>query len=49
VWLSFLLSAWVLLGMIGGRIQDADIPVYQWGLSDGVSFQVGFLADHLMR
>jgi len=47
VGLSFLLSAWVLAGMIGGGLQDANMTVYQWGLSDGVAFQVGFLADHL--
>src|SRR5579872_2064235 len=47
VGLSFLLSAWVLAGMMGGSLQDANMTVYQWGLSDGVAFQVGFLADHL--
>ena len=47
VGLSFVLSAWVLMGMMGGSLQDANMTVYQWGMSDGVAFQVGFLADHL--
>src|SRR5579859_699117 len=47
VGLSFALSAWVLLGMVDGRLQDADLNLYTWGLSDGVAFQVGFLVDHL--
>jgi len=45
--LSFLLSAWVLVGMMQGSLQDANLTVYQWGVSDGVTFQVGFLVDHL--
>jgi NADH-quinone oxidoreductase subunit L len=44
---SFLLSAWVLVGMMQGGLLDANLTVYQWGASDGVSFQVGFLIDHL--
>ena len=47
VGLSFVLSAWVLVGMLSGNLQDANLSVYQWGLSDGVAFQVGFLVDHL--
>ncbi|HEX2667987.1 MAG TPA: NADH-quinone oxidoreductase subunit L [Gammaproteobacteria bacterium] len=47
VGLSFLLSAWVLVGMLQGGIADTNVTVYQWGLSDGVAFQVGFLVDHL--
>src|SRR5579859_2102401 len=47
VGLSFLLSAWVLTGMLTGSIADANVTLYQWGLSDGVNFQVGFLVDHL--
>ncbi|HEY3859737.1 MAG TPA: NADH-quinone oxidoreductase subunit L [Gammaproteobacteria bacterium] len=47
VGLSFLLSAWVLIGMLQGSVADSNINVYQWGLSDGVAFQVGFLVDHL--
>src|SRR5207237_4467683 len=38
---------WVLVGMMGGSLADANLNVYQWGLSDGVAFQVGFLVDHL--
>jgi len=47
VGLSFLLSAWVLVAMLGGSLGDTNVTVYQWGLSDGISFQVGFLVDHL--
>src|ERR1051325_8438660 len=47
VGLSFLLSAWVLVGMVDGSLADTNVTVYQWGLSDGVAFQVGFLVDHL--
>jgi NADH-quinone oxidoreductase subunit L len=47
VGLSFLLSAWVLWGMLSGSVGDTNVTVYQWGLSDGVSFQVGFLVDRL--
>src|SRR6185312_14226490 len=47
VGVSFLLSAWVLVGMLQGSIADANLTVYQWGVSDGVAFQVGFLVDHL--
>ena len=44
---SFLLSVWVLVGMMQGSLQDANLTLYSWGVSDGVNFQVGFLVDHL--
>ena len=47
VGLSFLLSAWVLWGVLAGSVGHADITVYEWGFSDGIHFQVGFLVDHL--
>ncbi|MGE5624549.1 MAG: NADH-quinone oxidoreductase subunit L [Bacillota bacterium] len=47
VGLSFLLSVWVLWGVLNGSVADTDITVYDWGLSDGIRFQVGFLVDHL--
>ncbi len=47
VGLSFLLSVWVLWQMLGGALGVSDLTVYQWGMSDGVHFQVGFLIDRL--
>src|SRR5579859_217086 len=47
VGLSFLLSAWVLWSMLTGSQGDTNVTVYDWGLSDGVRFQVGFLVDRL--
>src|SRR5579859_3271080 len=47
VGLSFLLSAWVLWSMLTGSQGDTNVTIYDWGLSDGVAFQVGFLVDHL--
>jgi len=47
VGVSFLLSAWVLWQMLAGGLGDTNLTVYEWGLSDGVNFQVGFLVDHL--
>ena len=47
VGISFLLSAWVLVSMLQGDLADSNLTVYQWGRSDGVAFQVGFLVDHL--
>src|SRR5579859_1358596 len=47
VGLSFLLSAWVRWGMLAGKIGDTNVSVYDWGMSDGVRFQVGFLVDRL--
>ncbi|HEV2111163.1 MAG TPA: NADH-quinone oxidoreductase subunit L [Gammaproteobacteria bacterium] len=47
VGLSFLLSAWVLWSMLTGSMGDTNVTAYDWGLSDGVRFQVGFLVDRL--
>ena len=47
VGLAFLLSAWVMWQMLVGTLGVSDVTVYQWGMSDGVSFQVGFLVDRL--
>jgi NADH-quinone oxidoreductase subunit L len=47
VGVSFLLSAWILVAMLQGNVADVNLTVYQWGVSDGVVFQVGFLLDHL--
>ncbi len=44
---SFLLSAWVLAGLLGGRLEPYDGAVYTWGISDGVRMEVGFLIDRL--
>ncbi len=33
--------------MLAGSLADTNMTVYQWGVSDGVNFQVGFLVDHL--
>ena len=47
VGLAFLLSAWVMWQMLAGTLGVSDVTVYQWGMSDGVRFQVGFLIDRL--
>ena len=43
--LSFVLSVVVLLDVLDGRSFNGSI--YTWGTSGGVSFEVGFLIDHL--
>ena len=43
--LSFVLSAVVLFDVLDGHLFDG--PVYIWGTSGGVSFEIGFLIDHL--
>ena len=43
--LSFVLSAVVLFDVLDGHSFDG--PVYIWGTSGGVSFEIGFLIDHL--
>ena len=47
VGLSFLLSAWVLQQMAGGSLAPFNLTLYDWGVSDGIQFQVGFLVDRL--
>ena len=45
--LSFVLSAWVLEGLLSGRLQPFDDAVYTWGVSDGLRMEIGFLIDRL--
>jgi NADH-quinone oxidoreductase subunit L len=45
--LSFVLSAWVLEGLLSGRLQPFDGAVYTWGVSDGLRMEIGFLIDRL--
>ena len=47
VGISALLSLYVLAGFIWGDRQAFNGTVYQWMLSDGINFEVGFLVDHL--
>ena len=47
VGLSFLLSAWLLQQMTAGGLIPFNLTVYDWGISDGIQFQVGFLVDRL--
>jgi NADH-quinone oxidoreductase subunit L len=47
VGISALLSLYVLAGFIWGDLQPYNGTVYQWMLSDGINFEVGFLVDHL--
>ena len=44
---SFGLSAWVLQQMLVPGAEPLDHTVYVWGISDGVTMQVGFLIDRL--
>ena len=43
---SFGLSAWVLLQLLAGA-EPLNHTLYVWGVSDGLSMQVGFLVDRL--
>ncbi len=47
VLVSFLLSAWVLAGLLDGSLGVFNETIYTWGVSGGVSMQVGFLVDRL--
>ena len=47
VGVSFVLSDWILEGLISGRLQPYDGTVYTWGVSDGLHMEVGFLVDRL--
>jgi len=47
VGLSFLLSAWILQQMAAGGLAPFNLTLYDWGVSDGIQFQVGFLVDRL--
>ena len=44
---SFLLSAWVLWGLVAGSIQPYNGTVYEWAVVDGLRLEVGFLVDRL--
>ncbi|MGD8425079.1 MAG: NADH-quinone oxidoreductase subunit L, partial [Gammaproteobacteria bacterium] len=41
VGVSFVLSVWILEGLISGRLQPYDGTVYTWGVSDGLHMEVG--------
>jgi len=45
--ISFGLSVWVLLGLLGGSLSQFNETIYVWGISDGVRMEVGFLIDRL--
>jgi len=47
VGLAFLLSAWVLWGLVAGTIEPFNGTVYTWAVVDGVRMEVGFLVDRL--
>jgi len=47
VGVAFLLSAWVLSGLLSGRLQPFNGTVYTWAVSDGMHMDVGFLIDRL--
>jgi len=44
---SFFLSCWVLYLQIYGGLEAQNISIYTWMVSDGITFEVGFLIDHL--
>jgi len=47
VGLSFVLSAWVLKGLLDGSLSEFNETIYTWGVSDGLAMEVGFLIDRL--
>src|SRR6056297_3459972 len=47
VGLAFLLSAWVLWGLVAGSIEPFNGTVYEWAVVDGVRMEIGFLVDRL--
>jgi NADH-quinone oxidoreductase subunit L len=47
VGLSFVLSAWVLWGLLDGSRPVFNETIYVWGVSDGLRMEVGFLIDRL--
>jgi NADH-quinone oxidoreductase subunit L len=47
VGLSCLLSLWVFTKVVIEDIAPLEIPIYNWGKSDGGLFQIGFLIDRL--
>jgi NADH-quinone oxidoreductase subunit L len=44
---SFVLSAWVLWGLLNGSVAPYNGTVYEWAVVDGVRMEVGFLVDRL--
>ena len=44
---SFLLSSWVLYLQVFENLGTQNVSVYTWMVSDGITFEVGFLIDHL--
>ena len=44
---SFFLSAWVLYLQVYGNLGIQNVSVYTWMVADGITFEVGFLIDHL--
>jgi NADH-quinone oxidoreductase subunit L len=44
---SFLISAWVLQGLVSGRLETFNGAIYTWAVSDGLRMEVGFLIDRL--
>jgi len=44
---SFVLSAWVLWGLVNGSVAPYNGTVYEWAVVDGVRMEVGFLVDRL--
>src|SRR5271155_5090263 len=46
VGLTFLLSCYVLFSVIQGP-ESVNLPIYTWGTSGGIHFNLGFLIDRL--
>ena len=44
---SFALSGWVLMGLLDGSFRVFNETIYVWGVSDGITMNVGFLVDRL--
>jgi NADH-quinone oxidoreductase subunit L len=44
---SFGLSLWVLIGLLDGSFEVFNETIYVWGVSDGITMNVGFLVDRL--
>jgi NADH-quinone oxidoreductase subunit L len=44
---SFVLSAWVLKGLLDGSLSEFNETIYTWGVTDGLAMEVGFLVDRL--
>ena len=44
---SFALSAWVLYQQLFHGLGTQNLSIYTWMVSDGITFEVGFLLDHL--